>query len=46
MIVDPATGEFISEKPWFLIFMHANSYESNINIEPLQHLANYFEGKV
>ena len=35
MIVDPANGEFISEKPWFLIFIHANNYESNVNIAPM-----------
>ena len=46
MIVDPANGEFISEKPWFIIFIHANNYESNINIESLQHLAAHFDGRI
>lgn len=46
MVVDPENGEFISEKPWFIIFMHANSYESNVSIESLQHLAIHFDGGV
>ena len=46
MIVDPENGEFISEKPWFLIFIHANSFEANVNIEPLQQLAMHFDGSI
>jgi len=46
MIVDPEDGEFISPDPWFIIFVHGNNYESNVNIESMQHLAKYFGGKV
>ena len=35
MIVDPEDGEFISETPWFLIFVHGNNYESNVNIDAM-----------
>ena len=45
-VVDANSGNFVSDRPWFIIFIHANQYESNMHQDTLQKLAHYFDGAV
>jgi len=45
-VVDANSGNFVSDRAWFIIFIHANQYESNMHQDTLQKLAHHFDGAV
>ena len=45
-VVDPQTGKFVSDRPWFIQFIQPQHQYCQMMKDSLQHLAHHFNGSI